>query len=287
MRLFSHRRGLKPYEKKIQHESVDEELRNRLWSLVNIFFWDRWKRDYRYDSRAQEIETLLDKLWFGYFKKPLDTRPYMHDSGYGQKSAYEVLRNYFFTCDWNEVYDFIEFIVAGVSDHLIKRFPDSINTVLVEENSAYRLIQGQFTPITNKEEIAAVEDAMASGLGPVQEHLSAAIGFLSDRKNPDFRNSIKESISAVESLMKLLTKKKSATLSDGLKRITGVVDIHPALLLGFEKLYAYTGDEDGIRHAIFDQTKVTHADAKYFLVSCSAFINYTLEKFSEKQESIK
>ena len=174
-----------------------------------------------------------------------------------------------------------------MSKSLIKDLADFVNTVLTEESSAYRLLQGQFVPITNESEIEAVDAAMDSGIGAVRDHLSAASRFLSNRKAPDYRNSIKESISAVESLMKVLTKKKSATLSEGLKRISGVVGLHPALSLGFEKLYAYTSDEEGVRHAIFDEAKVTHADAKYFLVSCSAFINYVLEKFSENQEPIK
>jgi hypothetical protein len=47
-----------------------------------------------------------------------------------------------------------------------------------------------------------VEAAAATEEDAVSEHLNTAIGFLSDRKNPHYRNSIKESISAVESLMK-------------------------------------------------------------------------------------
>jgi len=287
MRLFSHRQGLKLYRKQVQADCVDEELRSRLWSLLKIYFWDHWSEAYHYDHRAGEIETLLDKLWFRYFKLPSDSRPAMNSSGYGRENAYDFIRRNFFACAWNEVYDFIEFIIAGVSDPLIEGLPDSVNTVLTEESAAYRLLQGQFVPITNESEIEAVDSAMNSGVGAVHDHLGAAARFLSDRKAPDYRNSIKESISAVESLMKVLTKKKSATLSEGLKRISGVVSLHPALLLGFEKLYAYTSDEEGVRHAIFDQSKVTHSEAKYFLVSCSAFINYVLEKFSENEEPIE
>jgi len=37
------------------------------------------------------------------------------------------------------------------------------------------------------------------------------------------------------------------------------------------------GDEDGIRHAMLEESTLTLADAKYFLVSCSAFITYLIE----------
>lgn len=287
MRLFSHRQGYKAYAKSIQKEGVDEETRNRLWTLLKLFLWDHWKSDQRYDHEAQAIETLLDQLWFRYFKRPIDTRPPFLRGGYRGEECYDVLRDHFFRGDWYQVYDFIEFILASIPDRMSEQLVGPVNSVLTEENAAYRLVAGQFAPITNQAEIDAVSEAADTGIEAVREHLKTAIVFLSDRKSPDYRNSIKESISAVESLMKVLAGKKSATLSDGLKRIDEVVSLHPALKLGFEKLYAYSSDEDGVRHAIFSDRKVSHGDAKYFLVSCSAFINYVVEKFSEHQAKLK
>ena len=54
--------------------------------------------------------------------------------------------------------------------------------------------------------------------------------------------------------------------------------IHGALKSGFKCLYGYSSDEDGIRHAILEQPSVGFAEAKYMLVSCSAFVNYLIEK---------
>jgi hypothetical protein len=162
----------------------------------------------------------------------------------------------------------------------------SLNTILTEENSAYRLVGGQFVEITNDSEIQEVDAAARIGLDGVSTHIEAAVKFLSDRKNPNYRNSVKESISAVESLFMVLTKNKSATLSDGLKEIRTNIDVHPSLLLGFEKIYAYTSDQGGIRHAIFDSDKTSFSDAKFMLVSCSAFINYVIGKWSESSKII-
>lgn len=287
MRLFSHRHGFKDYEKSIQKDGIDEETRNRLWTLLKVCLWDHWKTDRRYDPEAEAVETLLDQLWFRYFKRSIDTRPPFLLKGYHGEECYRILRDHFFTGEWYQVYDFIEFVLALAPDRMADKLYGPINSVLTEENAAYRLIAGQFALITNQEEIDAVTKATENSIDAVREHLKTAIMFLSDRKSPDYRNSIKESISAVESLMKMLSGKKSATLSDGLKRIDEVVNLHAALRMGFEKLYAYSSDEDGIRHAIFSDRKVTHGDAKYFLVSCSAFINYILEKFAEHQAKIK
>lgn len=45
----------------------------------------------------------------------------------------------------------------------------------------------------------------------------------------------------------------------------------------FEKLYGYTSDANGIRHAgNIGGNSSTFEEAKFMLVSCSAFINYLI-----------
>ena len=92
-------------------------------------------------------------------------------------------------------------------------------------------------------------------------------------KNRDYDNSIKESISAVESKCQILTNSDKATLGKSLKSLAA--NIHPALKDAFEKLYGYTSDANGIRHANgLGEGNSTFAEAKYMLISCTAFINY-------------
>ena len=50
--------------------------------------------------------------------------------------------------------------------------------------------------------------------------------------------------------------------------------LHAALKEGFIKLYGYTSDADGIRHSMMDKPNLDAADARYFLLSCTSFINY-------------
>ena len=42
MTLFSQRKGIRPASKALQRESVEEDLRNRLWSGLQIALWDHW-----------------------------------------------------------------------------------------------------------------------------------------------------------------------------------------------------------------------------------------------------
>jgi hypothetical protein len=101
---------------------------------------------------------------------------------------------------------------------------------------------------------------------------------LADRKAPDYRNSIKESISAVESLCNLITEDNKATLGKALKKLDDKVALHRCLKNAFDSLYGYTSDADGIRHALLEESNLEFEDAKFMLVACSAFINYLKAK---------
>lgn len=100
---------------------------------------------------------------------------------------------------------------------------------------------------------------------------------MNNRETPDYRNSIKESISAVESLAKVLSGSDKATLGEALKEIEKNGKLHSALKSAFSSLYGYTNDAEGIRHALLDESSLTKADARFMLVSCSSFVNYLIE----------
>jgi hypothetical protein len=276
--LFSHRKGLKKYSKEVQKDAVDDDLRTSLWSLLSMCFWDHW--DFgrsRHDPDSAAVDTICRRLWFSYFKKPLDTLPPFRQE-YGD-GCYGELRKYFFSCNWYEMYDFIEFIIKSAPDKLSDEFNRMANDVLERENSAYRIVGSEFVEITSAEEIAAVDEALEAPYEGVRAHLQTSIHLVSDRKKPDYRNSIKESISAVESLVRVITNEENVTLGAGLKKLKDKVPVHPALEKGFLAIYGFTSDSNGIRHALLDQPTVDHADAKFMLVACSAFINFVIEKY--------
>ena len=61
-------------------------------------------------------------------------------------------------------------------------------------------------------------------------------------------------------------------------KIKGRIKIHSALERGFKQIYGYTSDSDGIRHGLMEEPTCDFEDAKFMLVSCSAFINYLIAK---------
>ena len=69
---------------------------------------------------------------------------------------------------------------------------------------------------------------------------------------------------------------KEATLGKMLKKIEeNGIEIHSGLKSAFNILYGYTSDANGIRHAgDIGGPSSTFDEAKFMLISCSAFINY-------------
>jgi hypothetical protein len=86
---------------------------------------------------------------------------------------------------------------------------------------------------------------------------------------------------AREAICRLVAGSEKATLGDALKRMDSKMSMPPALRDAFLKLYGYTNDADGIRHALLDESTLRFEDAKYMLVTCSAFVNYVIAKAAE------
>jgi hypothetical protein len=281
MELFSHKYGYKPVKSIIQVQSMDNDLRNSLWNAVHIFYLSSLKSNFILDySDNREMALLCIFLWNDYFKRPVDTIPELCSE------AIANLRDYFFSCEWNEVYDFIQFLAyRHPNDEENKKFKGFCNSVLKRELSGYRFIGDVIAPITSEQEIAEIEEALTSkdSLQPIAIHLQSALNHLSDRKSPDYRNSIKESISAIETICKLITNDEKASLSQAIKVITNKIALHPALQEAFNKLYGYTSGAEGIRHSLMDKPDLDFEDAKFMLVTCSAFANYLKVKAAKAE----
>lgn len=273
MKSFSQRKGIKPVSEVAQIGTMNDELRNSLWNALDSVFWSTHGFVYGHHGGTGEIEEFSRALWAHYFKKPVDSRP-----GYGHPSRgrqiLDRIREYFFNCEWNEVYDFLEFVVRLYGREK-PRLPDFLNQTLARELAGYKFIDGTLVDITGPQESQMLEEALKdTRFAPVSAHLERALTLLADRKTPDYRNSIKESISAVEAMARVVSENPKATLGEALKVLEKKGHLHPALKDGFSKLYGYTNDDDGIRHAMLEEPNLDQSDAKYFLLSCTSFINY-------------
>jgi len=261
----------------IQIDYMDIELRNGLWNILTFrLIKPLESQQYISDS---SLENLVQAIWFSFLKEPIDEIPYSIER------IVDQIRKRFYNWDYLDVYDFIDFIAKRNNDIDTKLFISDCNYILKRELSGYRFIIDQLSPITSEIEINEIEKAISNSferdLKGVNIHLKESLNKISDKKNPDYRNSIKESISAVESLCQSITRDPKAELGKALKLIKTHLSIHPALEKGFKSIYGYTSDGDGIRHALLNETNLDQEDALFMLISCSAFINYLISKMEK------
>ena len=131
---------------------------------------------------------------------------------------------------------------------------------------------------TSKQEIDTVEEAWSISR-QFSPHLDRALDLLTNKKSPDYANSIKELISAVEAICTLIVDEPKMTLGKALGRLESKqVILHDDLKEAFKKLYGYTSDDQGIRHGFIGKPNLDVEDAKFMLIACSAFINYLVAK---------
>lgn len=274
--LFSKRYGYEPVETLFQSDNIDHILRTELWNAFYIFVYRPFENSN--NNLKGTYRSLHEVLWVQFFKRPLDDFP-QYDFEFSN-----YIRQFIEKGSWYKVYDFIEFVFRNIEDRRIYQrveFENYVNETLRANNSAFILADNRVIPVTNKSEIDELKQTKISAqehhLTGIQEHLNAAVELLSQRPNPDYRNSIKESISMVEAISRII-EPTANTLGDALKKLEKHKKISGTLRAGFEKLYAYTNDKNGIRHALMDDQKVDFEDAKFFLIACSSFTNYLIEK---------
>jgi len=258
----------------IQLDEMDKPLLHSLWNIYYAFVIDGIKPSYG-DRSLQENYTMF--IWFHVFKdvEPYDRAPYNYDP------LVSKIRNYFFSTEWYNVYNLIEIALELTDTFDLRSYVDSINSILETEYSGYRFIDDKIVPISNTIEVDNINEAINVTQytfdGHANIHLSNALKSLSDKPTPDYRNSVKESISAVGTVVRKITGKNS--LGDGLKYLESKgLTLNNQFKEGLNKFYAYTNDPaTGIRHEIITAPQAPDFEtAKFMLLCCSAFINYII-----------
>lgn len=278
---FSQRMGFRPSKPDIQLDNISDDLRTGLWNTLVVTYLDEYEPtpgSHYYSVEYSNRHNFVRMYYIYFIKKPVDQIPSTW------KSFLTSFKHDFFTEKWHRIYSLIEFVIKAADSVYTSSLITRLNKTMEREGSGYRIVDGVVCPITSPEEMSSVVDALDSGsnYAGISEHLSAAIRMLSDRQSPDYRNSIKESISAVESIARHITGDSAATLGQAIKVLEKKHNLHEGLKKAFSALYGYTNDADGIRHSLMDDGRsLTSADARFMLITCSAFINFVIDSTKE------
>jgi hypothetical protein len=266
--------GLRPVRSLVQTDALDEETRIELWNITLFLLRQLVEKD-AYQTTHNGV---VGAIWAWEFKKARDEQP-------DAQRVWGIVKEKILKGEWFDALDLIEATVGYA-----KRFEDwhtneippvaveLYNNVFEKHLVGYRFIDFKIVPLDGEVDVDAVAEAIKASrdYAGARGHLQRASELLSDRKNPDHRNSVKESISAVEAVVRKITNE--GTLGAGLRKLKAAgVSVHPALEGAWSKMYGWTSNADGIRHAAVDPADADQAIAKYMLVTCSAFVTYLIE----------
>lgn len=166
------------------------------------------------------------------------------------------------------------FVKKGLDPNIRKSIKDLFTECLL----AYRVYGNPPTliPIASKMDAEAVITSFDTLHRARQSgaffHLKKAAENLNAGKSSD---AVRESIHAVESTVRKVTGNDKGTLTDGLALIEYATHLHKSLKSAFSKLYDYTSDEKGIRHASINGDEMVDEHLALFMFStCASFCAY-------------
>jgi hypothetical protein len=288
---FSDRNNINKLNETMQIDSFDRRTRIQLYNYFTYIIENN--RQYAIDRETFYLDVL-----YNVYCEVIDN----YDK-YSIKEYIETCKGYikdtFLRDSYDAVLSLVEYLTNKIDSEIpqyakkfeldfdgsMKRvcFQEEVNKLFEKECVGYRFVGEEIVAITSKVEIKEIEESLQSNYDGCREHIKKAVGFLADREQKDYKNCIKESISAVESICCIITDKKNATLGETLKLLESKCNLKGQMKSAFEKLYAYTNsDKGGIRHAegLF-VSEVSFEEAKFMLVSCSAFVNYLTAEYGK------
>ena len=268
MRPFSIRQGIIEMPPQLVREELSLMTRNRLSSCFQQALIRSSEGTYvaGYFVLIEPWITLCHGLHVNFFLE----RPSQFDKN--RTTWIELLENFIIDSSWNEVLDLIEVVI---SSSLVRAdFVDSICSSFESTGCAYRLIGERIETVASEEMAKSLENSTSiiekSKFEGSKSHLNNSSIEL---RRGNWKQSVRESISSLESLLYDATGKKS--FAKAIDTLKPNLEIHGALIEGWKKIYGYTSDKDGIRHAMLSESsQVDEHEAIYMYGACAGFVAY-------------
>lgn len=275
---FSQAQGYEPLPQPLALGEISLEARTKIWDRIHLgtISYD--------DSISYSWNDILKKLHGDYFKRPIDEYNPIRKSALLEEIKDLILNE---STPFNKVFDMIQMIMR-YRWMTIGNFNRDMHDIFRQCRLAYIIDRKHpvtILPAVTEEEGRALFSAMNqlrnAGLGGAAEHLRKA-GEAINRG--DWADSVRESISAVESVARQLDPKAARALGPALKSLDQSGGLHPALKEGFLKIYGYTSDEPGIRHPLLDseRAEVGQDEAVFMLGACASFSSYLWRKHQSR-----
>lgn len=265
---FSDRNNIDKISDIIQKYEFDERTRKRL-----IIFFDETISVLKSKS-TKAFERTYRNIYTNIFICTKDDIPYDYE-GYDDNRRLPIVNGLEKDWSYDQILSFLEEYAKMLAEEFDDGIYELLNEILKEECVGYRFIDGIATDIISDEEISEIDKAINNNSTAAGESIKKAVRLLYDRDNPDYENAVKDAILAVEAMCNIINGTNKDTLGKALNKLEkNNIKIHPSLKEAFLKLYGYTSDQNGIRHNGGLDDNTTFDEAKFMVITCSAFINY-------------
>lgn len=157
-----------------------------------------------------------------------------------------------------------------------------LQRIFDEDRLAYEFKDGVVRRRSRKHtEVQATRAGVVLGdgrLAAARDHYNKALKFFRDRTKPDFQNSVKDAVCAVEAAGKALFPDSNAkTLGDLAKDLGKKNQMPQAILKALEGIYSYRNSDDGVSHGGANGGAATEAVTEYVLSACASQIIFLVD----------
>ena len=289
-------------------EELPKEARTQIWNVFYESLDQSVDRDLMgYPYLINPWRDIMSAVHSDYFGLPLDKwGVHLHQiasrfrqvrftgtprGGEGQylSQIASALHDHIETQPFYKVFDLILFIMrhsecpSNVIGKMMEVFSRFKLAYIIDDSPPPTII-----PAATREEgdalLESLQTLREAGLNGGAAHLRNASEYIN---KGDWAGSIRESIHAVESV--------AQKIAPGANTLKSTLDnfekkhrkLHSALKGAFVKLYGYTSDEQGIRHALLDETEadVGMDEAVFMLGACASFASYLWRKHQANKDA--
>jgi len=264
--LFSERYSLRPTPEGLMYEDVPKRARVGLYHITELHIADS---KMSHIELYQGICLVLRIQW--------DRRVDNEDR------ASVAIERLIMECIWWQFYDICEVIWLFENYKRLKgNLSTHINSLFRDEQLGFEMRDGKIEKVGSGFIDAKIGEARYLLKEPefkgADEQFEKAIKHLNVRPNPDVENCVKDAISAVESVGRIIVNDDKALLSNIIKDMTKKEIIPKPLDQTIQKIYAYRGDQPGVAHGLVGTSKVTTDEAEFVLAMSAAMIIYLVKK---------
>jgi len=189
---------------------------------------------------------------------------------------------------WND-----EFQVTKSKADVQKFIEQELQRLFVEESLSVEFVDGvvrrrgrkHLVDVTTRAEVVLGDARLANA----RKHYDKALQFFRHPSKPDYENTVKEAVCAVEAAGKsLFSSAKAATLGDLTKWLSSTTDVAvpKALVQTITGIYAYRSGGDGVGHGGSAGGAATAEVAEYVLGVCACQIIYLVDVSNTQEHDV-